>query len=851
MRSCVLFVVFLAVFVKAQEKELLVITVATERNDAFERFMRSAEIYGYDVKVLGMGSTWRGGDVAKSVGGGQKVRLLKEELEDKRSGELLILFVDSYDVLFLDTKEALLKAYEDFGAKVVFGAEDFCWPQQSLADMYPTVKPGQRRFLNSGAFMGPASLLYEIVSASEIKDDDDDQLYYTKLFLNSDMRKRLGMVLDHSATIIQNLNGALNEVEVRFTEETGYLYNIKTNTKPIIVHGNGPIKVTYSERCFTCRGIWNVPFTRDVYLLSRNAMHALMDKRLASAKEVDMEICRHRPRKNVFMMVDNRHSFGYLINAETYSTQHLHNDLWQVFDNPLDWEEQYIHEEYHNVFAPSVSENDIEQPCPDVFWFPMVTEKFCRQLIEEMEHYGQWSDGKNNDPRLEGGYENVPTRDIHMRQGRVKNIGFIFYANTCTPCRQSCSKDMTTNQHQFTLNENSPFKLLEDEQNPWARMNFVVRYRPDEQPSLRPHHDASSYTLNIALNRPGIDYQGGGTRFIRYNCSLIQVKVGWVATFPGRVTHLHEGLETTKGTRYIFVTFVNPETRDSTHSGIWNVPFTRDVYLLSRNAMHALMDKRLASAKEVDMEICRIAREKNVFMMVDNRHTFGYLINAETYSTEHLHNDLWQVFDNPLDWEEQYIHEEYHNVVAPSVSMNDIEQPCPDVFWFPMVTEKFCRQLIEEMEHYGQWSDGKNNDPRLEGGYENVPTRDIHMRQVGWEEHWLHILRKYVHPMQTKLFQGYDDKPWARMNFVVRYRPDEQPSLRPHHDASSYTLNIALNRPGIDYQGGGIRFVRYNCTVTDTKLGWVIASPGRVTHLHEGLTTVSGTRYIFITFVNP
>lgn len=96
--------------------------------------------------------------------------------------------------------------------------------------------------------------------------------------------------------------------------------------------------------------------------------------------------------------------------------------------------------------------------------------------------------------------------------------------------------------------------------------------------------------------------------------------------------------------------------------------------------------------------------------------------------------------------------------MAPSVTMNDIQQPCPDVFWFPMMTEKFCRQLIEEMEHYGIWSDGKNNDPRLEGGYENVPTRDIHMRQVGWEEHWLHVLRKYVHPMQMKLFQGYDDK---------------------------------------------------------------------------------------------
>lgn len=38
-------------------------------------------------------------------------------------------------------------------------------------------------------------------------------------------------------------------------------------------------------------------------------------------------------------------------------------------------------------------------------------------------------------------------------------------------------------------------------------MNFVVRYKPDEQHSLRPHHDASTYTLNIALNRPDYDYQ--------------------------------------------------------------------------------------------------------------------------------------------------------------------------------------------------------------------------------------------------------------------------------------------------------------------------------------------------------
>lgn len=36
---------------------------------------------------------------------------------------------------------------------------------------------------------------------------------------------------------------------------------------------------------------------------------------------------------------------------------------------------------------------------------------------------------------------------------------------------------------------------------------FVVRYKPDEQPSLRPHHDASTFTINIALNQVGVDYQ--------------------------------------------------------------------------------------------------------------------------------------------------------------------------------------------------------------------------------------------------------------------------------------------------------------------------------------------------------
>ena len=38
-------------------------------------------------------------------------------------------------------------------------------------------------------------------------------------------------------------------------------------------------------------------------------------------------------------------------------------------------------------------------------------------------------------------------------------------------------------------------------------MNFVVKYTPGRQNSLRPHHDSSTFTINLALNKRGVDYE--------------------------------------------------------------------------------------------------------------------------------------------------------------------------------------------------------------------------------------------------------------------------------------------------------------------------------------------------------
>ncbi|XP_047484397.1 procollagen-lysine,2-oxoglutarate 5-dioxygenase 2-like isoform X1 [Penaeus chinensis] len=286
--------------------------------------------------------------------------------------------------------------------------------------------------------------------------------------------------------------------------------------------------------------------------------------------------------------------------------------------------------------------------------------------------------------------------------------------------------------------------------------------------------------------------------------------------------------------------------------GLWNVPYITSCYLVRRHLLEG--DKRPAYIKNLldpDMAFCENLREKGVFMYVSNRVDFGHLVNADQFDTSRMNPELWQVVDNRWDWEQRYLHPNYSSAVAENAT---VEMPCSDVYWFPLFKERYAQEMIQTFEDFGVWSEGTNDDPRLEGGYESVPTIDIHMKQIGMETEWLEILRVYVQPMQLKVFEGYYNDvgpPRAIMNFMVRYKPDEQPFLRPHHDTSTYTINVALNKPGVDYKGGGCRFVRYNCSVTDSRVGWILMHPGRLTHLHEGLPTTEGTRYIIVSFVDP
>jgi len=289
----------------------------------------------------------------------------------------------------------------------------------------------------------------------------------------------------------------------------------------------------------------------------------------------------------------------------------------------------------------------------------------------------------------------------------------------------------------------------------------------------------------------------------------------------------------------------------NTKRGLWNVPYIGNCYMVRRDVIKAHRPVFINKLLDADMAFCANMRANGVHLLVTNRLDMGHLVSSESFVPTHFRPELWEMFENRWDWEARYLHVNFSHGLQENAT---IAMPCPDVYWFPVFTERFAQEYIDVNENYGKWSDGSHSDVRLEGGYETVPTVDIHTNQINYRDEWLEILRAYIQPLQLRVFDGYNNDvgpPQALMAFTVRYKPDEQPFLRPHHDTSTYTINVALNRPEIDYQGGGVRFVRYNCSVLNTRVGWILMHPGRLTHLHEGLQVTGGTRYITVTFIDP
>ncbi|KAI5636432.1 procollagen-lysine,2-oxoglutarate 5-dioxygenase 2 [Phthorimaea operculella] len=701
-----------------------VLTVATDDNHGLQRYLRSAKTYGISVEVLGLGEKWEGGDM-NYQGGGQKINMLKEKLnelmKDEANKNLIILFTDSYDVMFLGDMKSILSKFRSFeNTRVLFSAEQFCWPDAQLASQYPK-SDVPNRFLNSGGFIGYLPELAEIVNYKVIGDKHDDQLYYTKIYLDKNLRETLKISLDHYSSIFQNLNGAMSDVQLtaNATQDWPFIENTVTKQIPLIVHGNGPSKLTLNHFGNYLAKSW-----------SAEAGCALCKEKIIELNE------EHLPTVMMAVFIEQ-------------ATPFLEEFLQQLEDT--DYPKSKIH---------LLIRNNVEYHETEVDEFFQAHSKY------------------------------------YATAKRIKPSDFI-----SEPEARNIAKDRCINSDCDYL----------------FSIDSIARI---EKGTLR-HLLSSGYDVVAPM--------------------LVRPGQAW-SNFWGA---LNSAGFYARSTDYMDIVY-------QVIRGIWNVPFITNCYLINIKVLRTAAGNAVTFTKDdtdADMAFCASMRNAGIFMHVSNELDFGHLVNPETYDISRTHPDVYQVLDNKIEWENRYLHDQY------ALSFKEGYKPlmpCPDVYWFPLMSKRFCVEWIEIMEAFGQWSDGSNEDKRLQGGYEAVPTRDIHMNQVGLERQWLHILKEYVRPLQEMVFIGYyHNPPVSLMNFVVRYRPDEQPSLRPHHDSATYTINLALNTPHVDYEGGGCHFLRYNCSVRDTRQGWLLMHPGRLTHYHEGLRVTNGTRYIMISFVDP
>jgi len=195
-------------------QKIKVLTVATEPHPRLEDLKLSCKNNGMDLTVLGMGEGWQGF--------GTKIIITRDYLRTL-TGYTHFIFADAYDVLFL-------KPVTEVPDYILFSTEKQSWPD---VDAYgPDYKQdGRWKFLNSGSYSAPIKDWMKLVDANTINYSDDDQRYFTKIYLNDSIIK-----LDTGCTIFQSYAFA---VPGDFTITAAGLKNNRTETSPAIIHFNG------------------------------------------------------------------------------------------------------------------------------------------------------------------------------------------------------------------------------------------------------------------------------------------------------------------------------------------------------------------------------------------------------------------------------------------------------------------------------------------------------------------------------------------------------------------------------------------------------------------------------------
>lgn len=136
---------------------------------------------------------------------------------------------------------------------------------------------------------------------------------------------------------------------------------------------------------------------------------------------------------------------------------------------------------------------------------------------------------------------------------------------------------------------------------------------------------------------------------------------------------------------------------------------------------------------------------------------------------------------------------------------------CIDTFEVALFTESFIDTLSEE--------------------YENL-SKNGRLMDFKWDLILTSLLYFYTACPACTYFYGFNLR-YNSGNFVMNDLKEGQkyePYLKGLYMDSNFNFYLPTNQVGVDYEGGGWNFTRYNCSQTVSK-GKLLMTPGDLTHI--------------------
>jgi hypothetical protein len=219
-----------------------VITVATHPDRYYESLLDSAKKNNIDITVLGMGEKWQGF--------GWKFTKMIEFLEKVNMNEI-VMFIDAYDVIFLDNgqkiEEKFLEIKRKNNFKILIGVDLISKSKFHSYTYKKIFSSNNPHNINSGVYIGYAKDIYDVLTNIKKNNDlnnTDDQ----KLFIMEHNKDNSIFYFDKKNEIILNIFGNLITGKLDFNSFDFYLiennngvkiFNKKNNTYPMVLHGPG------------------------------------------------------------------------------------------------------------------------------------------------------------------------------------------------------------------------------------------------------------------------------------------------------------------------------------------------------------------------------------------------------------------------------------------------------------------------------------------------------------------------------------------------------------------------------------------------------------------------------------